>query len=247
VQDTAQVLGIEDLLDRRPRQLSGGRRQRVALGRAMVRRPSAFLFDEPLSNLDAKLRGTMRADLARLHARVEATSIYVTHDQLEAMTLADQIVVMKDGRIQQAGSPLDVYDRPANAFVAEFMGAPTMNLFDATVAIADGRASIRAGGVRVDLPAADGLAAGPVRLGIRPQDLHVGPNGSIPMTVEVVETLGSECLVHGRSGDVSLVARTPVAERPAPGDRIDLAVDPSRVHLFDSATSQRIAIAQEQS
>jgi len=248
VGEAAAMLELEGLLDRTPKQLSGGQRQRVAMGRAIVRRPQVFLFDEPLSNLDAKLRGSMRADLARLHRRLSATSIYVTHDQLEAMTLADQIVVMRDGRIQQIGAPLDIYDRPANRFVAEFLGSPTMNVLDAMVVIDGGKAIVRAGeALTLELPAANGLAAGPVHLGIRPQDLHLATDpgatsstgAQVTVDVEVVETLGSECLVHGRTGGVALVARTPATSRVSPGSRLALTVDPARVHLFDPTTGAR--------
>jgi ABC-type sugar transport system ATPase subunit len=240
VSEAAAMLELDGLLDRYPRQLSGGQRQRVAMGRAIVRRPAVFLFDEPLSNLDARLRGSMRADLARLHARLGATSVYVTHDQLEAMTLADQIVVMKSGRVQQAGRPLEVYERPANTFVAEFMGAPTMNLFDAELSLAEGSACLRADGVALDLPARDGLRPGPVRVGIRPQDLVRDAGGTLVLEVEVVELLGSEALVHGRAGGIALVARTPVSEEVHPGQRVELTIDPARVHVFDRSTGLRI-------
>ena len=241
VREAAAMLELETLLDRTPKQLSGGQRQRVAMGRAIVRRPQVFLFDEPLSNLDAKLRGSMRADLARLHRRLEATSIYVTHDQLEAMTLADQIVVMRDGKIQQIGAPLEIYDRPANRFVAEFLGSPTMNVLDATIALSNGHAVVRAGdAVSIELPAREGLVAGPVQVGIRPQDLlPAGEGARVSLDVEVVETLGSECLVHGRAGGVGLVARTPATARVPPGSRLDLTVDPARVHVFDKTTGAR--------
>jgi ABC-type sugar transport system ATPase subunit len=239
VREAAAMLELEALLDRTPKQLSGGQRQRVAMGRAIVRRPQVFLFDEPLSNLDAKLRGSMRADLARLHRRLSATSIYVTHDQLEAMTLADQIVVMRDGKIQQIGAPLDIYDRPANRFVAEFLGSPTMNVVEAAVTVTEGRAKVQAGESLTLELSGSGMAPGRVHLGIRPQDLHPAGDGPIPLHVEVVETLGSECLVHGKAGGVPLVARTPATQKVHPGQRLPLTVDPARVHLFDPITGLR--------
>src|SRR2546425_7096886 len=205
VRDAAEILGIQELLKRKPRQLSGGQRRRVAVGRAIVRHPQVFLFDEPLSNLDAKLRVQMRVELKRLHERLETTAIYVTHDQVEAMTLGDRVVVMKDGWIQQVGEPLELYGKPANRFVAGFIGSPAMNFVEVTVADANGALWADTPGFRVKVPLASAGRLGPYRgqrvtLGIRPEDLRVatgsdGADHSFDTVVEVVEPLGSEILL----------------------------------------------------
>src|SRR5213079_1972723 len=217
VSEAATLLGIPDLLKRKPRQLSGGQRQRVAVGRAIVRHPQVFLFDEPLSNLDAKLRVQMRVELKRLHERLETTAIYVTHDQVEAMTLGDRVVVMKDGWIQQVGEPLELYGRPANKFVAGFIGSPSMNFLDVKVADANGALWAEAHGLRVKVPPAHTSRLMPykgqqVTLGVRPEDLQLA-SGSDPSeyvfdaVVDVVEPLGSEILLDLRAANSTIVAR----------------------------------------
>jgi multiple sugar transport system ATP-binding protein len=233
VTDAAAALSIEHLLARRPRELSGGQRQRVALGRAIVREPAVFLFDEPLSNLDAKLRVQMRAELARLHRRLGTTVIYVTHDQVEAMTLGDRIVLMNHGVIQQVDEPLAIYRRPANRFVASFIGSPTMNFF--TGSIADGRFRVADGMAGLSLDAEGGpLRPGPAVLGVRPEDLVVD-GGAVPFTtaeVEVAEHLGHETLAHVSVGGASHVVRVPGDRAVSPGDRLSLGVRPGGAHLF---------------
>ncbi len=233
VDEAARMLEIGHLLDRQPRQLSGGQRQRVAMGRAIVREPQAFLFDEPLSNLDAKLRVTMRGEIRRLQRRLGTTSIYVTHDQVEAMTMADRLVVLNGGRVEQVGSPLEVYRRPASTFVAAFIGAPAMNLLPAT----RGGGAVRVAGV--DLAPAEG--AGPVTLGVRPEDLRLAPGGGagLPLAVQDVEELGASRLVHGRAGEAVLTLAVPAGtELPA---EVRVISDPSALHFFDPATGRRIA------
>jgi len=238
VGEAARILGIEDLLDRKPRQLSGGQRQRVAVGRAIVREPKAFLFDEPLSNLDAKLRVATRAELKALHQRLKTTTVYVTHDQEEAMTLGDRIVVMSKGVIQQAGPPLDVYRRPVNRFVASFIGSPPMNFIDGRV---EGAAFVEdtdnRGGtpLRIPLPAALAAYAGrQVVLGVRPQSLRPAPDGPVELVVRVVEPLGDTIDVHGSTDAGSaVVARIPAAAPLAPGQVSRFAIEPGSIHLFE--------------
>ena len=237
----AEVLGITDLLDRKPGALSGGQRQRVAVGRALVRRPAAFLFDEPLSNLDAKLRHQTRGELKELHARVATTSIYVTHDQEEAMTLGDRVVVMKDGVIQQVGPPLEVYRRPANRFVATFIGAPAMNLVDAVVG-EDGR-SLRlpgGGGLPVDASLTPGAS---VVAGIRPQHLVEAPDG-MECRVRVCEPLGDETdvMLDGPDG-IQLTARLRLASVPTTGSTMRLGASAGDVHVFDAKSGIRLEAA----
>jgi len=233
VQATAELLGIGALLARKPRQLSGGQRQRVAMGRAIVRQPKLFLFDEPLSNLDAKLRVQMRAEIRRLQRRLGVTSLYVTHDQVEAMTLGDRLLVLEGGRAVQLATPMEVFARPADVYVAGFIGAPAMNFLAAT--LLPGAVRL-AGGQVIPLPAA-GLA-GPVTLGIRPEHVSLAEDG-IPLAVELVEPLGSETLVHGRMADgTALLAKLPGA---APvGDRVTVALAPDALHLFDAASGRRL-------
>ena len=250
VKHAAEVLGIQPLLERRPRQLSGGQRQRVALGRAIVRNPRVFLFDEPLSNLDAALRVQMRVELKRLHDRLETTAIYVTHDQVEAMTLGDRVVVMRDGTVQQEGAPLHLYDQPANRFVAGFIGSPAMNFLPVSVAAAGDALWAEAPGLRVRIPP---QKAEPLRryagqraiLGLRPEALRVAAGSdsadyAFDATVEVVEPLGSEILLDVRVGESPVVARVDPGVRVAAHDRVRLAFDPARVHLFDAGTEKAI-------
>jgi multiple sugar transport system ATP-binding protein len=250
VQDAADILGIRELLKRKPRQLSGGQRQRVAVGRAIVRHPQVFLFDEPLSNLDAKLRVQMRVELKKLHNRLETTAVYVTHDQVEAMTLGDRVVVMKDGWIQQVGEPLELYGRPANKFVAGFIGSPAMNFVDVTINDSGSAVTAESQGLRITLPPA---RAGSMRaykgqtvaFGIRPEDVHVAGGAdpahhSFDATVEVVEPLGSEILLDVRVGGASIVARVEPTVRMKVQDKVRLAVNAERLHFFDAKTEQAI-------
>jgi multiple sugar transport system ATP-binding protein len=250
INNAASILGIESLLQRKPRQLSGGQRQRVALGRAIVRDPKVFLFDEPLSNLDAKLRVQMRVELKKLHERLAVTSVYVTHDQVEAMTLGDRVVVMKDGVVQQVGEPLELYNEPANRFVAGFIGSPAMNFADVTLADGTGGAVAEAQGLKIVLP---GQLASRARaklgrkatLGIRPEDIHIaGPADSadhcFDANVEVVEQLGSEILLDMRVGPALMVASVEPTVRVRAHDKLKLALKPERLHLFDAESEVAI-------
>ncbi len=239
----AGILQLDHLLERKPKALSGGQRQRVAIGRAIVREPEVFLFDEPLSNLDAALRGQMRIELARLHAQIGATMIYVTHDQVEAMTLADKIVVLNGGRVEQVGSPLELYRRPANRFVAGFLGAPRMNFLPVAISGADaGGITVELGGRRLVLPR-NGLAApgSTGTLGVRPEDFTLAGgdgDGLLDGDVSLVERLGGEALAYVRSdvaGDEPIVVKLPGDSALARNDRIRLAVAPAACHLFDAA------------
>ena len=250
VKEAAGILGIEPLLQRKPRQLSGGQRQRVALGRAIVRHPQLFLFDEPLSNLDAKLRVQMRVELKRLHERLETTAIYVTHDQVEAMTLGDRVVVMKDGVVQQVGEPLELYGNPANRFVAGFIGSPAMNFAEVTIAESGGGLWAETAGIRVRIPSARVGALRPhtgkrATLGVRPEALRIA-NGSDPAdyvceaTVDVVEPLGSEILLNLTAGANEFVARVDPGVTVKTHERVRLAFDPARLHFFDHATESAI-------
>jgi sn-glycerol 3-phosphate transport system ATP-binding protein len=250
VREVSGLLGLDELLKRKPAQLSGGQRQRVAMGRALAREPRAFLLDEPLSNLDAKLRMQLRAELKRIHQLVPTTSIYVTHDQVEAMTLGDRIAVMAAGRIQQLGVPQEVYEHPANLFVAGFIGSPPMNLFDG--AMHDGR--VAAAGVEIVRPRG---TDGDVVMGVRPECLEPAGGDDWRPTIEIqvtlVEPLGSEVMVHGAlpgseaaraaltQGEGVITARLPPGVRPAPGERLPLAFDPDAAHLFDRATGLAIS------
>ncbi|GJD51673.1 sn-glycerol-3-phosphate import ATP-binding protein UgpC [Methylobacterium crusticola] len=237
VREAARMLGLETMLDRYPRQLSGGQRQRVAMGRAIVRKPQVFLFDEPLSNLDAKLRVQMRVEIRRLQRSLGVTTVYVTHDQVEAMTMADRLVVMNGGRIEQVGTPIEIYRRPATRYVATFMGSPPMNILPAEVV---------PGGVRIEdatIPVATpGLAPGAaVEAGIRPEDLRLAPEG-LAFGVAFVEELGATRLLHGRLGGAELVVQVPAGPEPAEGAAIRLAVAPGALHLFDPGTGQRLGM-----
>jgi multiple sugar transport system ATP-binding protein len=239
VRQAAGILGLEPLLARHPRQLSGGQRQRVAMGRAIVRDPKVFLFDEPLSNLDAKLRVQMRAEIKALQRRLNTTTVYVTHDQIEAMTMADKIVVMRDGRVEQVGAPLDLYDRPANLFVASFIGSPAMNFLGGRLAN-DVRAFIADDGTRIAVDAVPAAASGrPVVLGVRPEHVALDASGTAA-EVRVVEPTGSEThLLMSLAGQsFSCLLRDRVAL--APGDRVGVALRPGALHFFDAATQMRI-------
>ncbi|MCG5479162.1 ABC transporter ATP-binding protein [Sinorhizobium alkalisoli] len=229
VREAADILALGPLLDRLPKQLSGGQRQRVAMGRAIVRHPQVFLFDEPLSNLDAKLRVTMRAEIKELHQRLKTTTVYVTHDQIEAMTMADRIVVMRGGKVEQIGRPLELYDRPVNTFVASFIGSPAMNLLEGR--IVDG-SFVTSGGVALPLPS-DGKGDAAGIYGIRPEHLTITESGA-PATVVVVEPTGSEThvIVKLGSAEMTLVLRDRVDLDP--GQPITIAPDPSKIHLFSS-------------
>ena len=250
VRQAAEILGIQALLERRPRQLSGGQRQRVALGRAIVRHPRVFLFDEPLSNLDATLRVQMRMELKRLHHRLETTAIYVTHDQVEAMTLGDRVVVMKDGLVQQVGEPLELYARPTNRFVASFIGSPAMNFAEVAVAESDGALWAEAAGLRIKIPSKKQAILQPyagrhVVLGVRPEALRVA-SGADPAeyafdtAVEVVEPLGNEILLDVRAGAHAMVARVDPATRVKVHEKVRLAFDPERLHFFDPGSEAAI-------
>ncbi len=243
VAQTAEMLGIGQLLERRPSQLSGGQRQRVAMGRAIVRRPSVFLFDEPLSNLDAKLRGQVRGEIKRLHQAIGTTIIYVTHDQVEAMTLADRIVILRAGEIEQVGTPDEVYNRPASVFVGGFVGAPAMNFCRARI-VGDAIRFEDGAGLPLHAVAAGGAAALDGReiiLGIRPEHFTLAGQGpALSGIVQVVEPLGSDTLIHFSCGGATLTARVPPQTRPAPGETLTIGVDPARLHLFDAATERAL-------
>ena len=250
VTEAAQFLGIRELLERKPRALSGGQRQRVALGRAIVRNPQVFLFDEPLSNLDAQLRGDMRSEIKKLHQRLHATIVYVTHDQIEAMTMGDRIVVMKDGLIQQMGTPMEVYSRPVSRFVASFIGSPAMNFVDCTVEQRAERLCFVNRDMQLGVPPGQaarlaGHIGRPVTIGIRPEDLwsaehHTAADATIDARVEVVEPLGHETLLDMNAGHARLVGRFRPDATVRPGEPIRLAVDVARLHAFDSATGVAI-------
>jgi multiple sugar transport system ATP-binding protein len=241
IQEVAETLDITSLLDRRPAQLSGGQRQRVALGRALIREPEVFLMDEPLSNLDAALRVQMRAELARLHERLGITTVYVTHDQVEAMTMGDRIVLMRDGVLQQVDAPEALYARPANLFVAGFVGSPKMNMLPATRTSADGAHAVRCLETTFALAAASRPqeSGGELTLGLRPEDLRWARTGTgdgdvrLEGRVEVVEPLGSETLITVAVGEHRLVARFPPRTGISSGELVELAFDPAHVHLFD--------------
>ncbi len=228
VQDAAEILELKDLLKRKPKALSGGQRQRVAMGRAIVREPKVFLFDEPLSNLDAQLRLQMRIEIARLHKRMGATTVYVTHDQVEAMTLASRIAVMKDGVLQHYGSPMEIYSRPANRFVATFIGSPSMNILPGTV---DGTV-FRGNGFAVPLGAGDHSRV--AEIGIRPQSFEAAVAGPIKAEVDFVEALGAETFVHCRVGGSKLTAQVPVGLKVSTGDTLSFEVKDGAVHRFDA-------------
>src|SRR5499427_1856054 len=244
VNRAAEILGLKPYLDRYPRQLSGGQRQRVAMGRAIVRDPKVFLFDEPLSNLDAKLRVQMRIEIKALHQRLKTTTIYVTHDQIEAMTMADKIVVMHDGRVEQIGAPLDLYDRPDNLFVAGFIGSPAMNFFPGTICYNGSAGFDGPGGVRLPLRTppqrAPELSDGtPSVYGVRPEHFVLSDDG-IDAEIQVVEPTGSETQLVARLGGQDVLAVFRERHRFNPGDRVRLKPDIGLVHLFDRATGKRL-------
>ena len=249
VKEAAGILDIEELLDRRPKALSGGQRQRVAVGRAIVRHPKVFLFDEPLSNLDAKLRVQMRAEISALHNRLKATMIYVTHDQVEAMTMGDKIVVMRDGVIQQIGAPLELYNHPVNRFVAAFIGSPPMNLCRLQVKEDGGGVVINENSfsIRIDGKQADDLKpyiGKEIYFGVRPEDLlyqeHPSAQNNIRMKVEVIEPLGAEIHLYVATKDNTFIARIPPRYEFHVGDEINLTPDKSRLHFFDPDTEKSL-------
>ncbi|MFP4250052.1 MAG: ABC transporter ATP-binding protein [Armatimonadota bacterium] len=257
VQDAASMLGIDDYLDRKPGQLSGGQRQRVAVGRAVVREPAVFLMDEPLSNLDAKLRIQTRAELIKLHRRLGITTIYVTHDQVEAMTMGDRIAVMRDGEVQQCASPQEIFDHPANRFVAGFIGSPAMNFIDALLTDDGEELTVEAEGLSVVLPERFGeiksvreRANGPIVFGIRPSDIHDAslpgpvtphPGNTVAAEVEVVEPMGAESMVYLKAGEHRLVASLDSATSASEGEALKVALNLDHAHLFDADTGETIA------
>jgi len=250
VNEAAQILDITHLLDRKPKQMSGGQRQRVAVGRAIVRKPAVFLFDEPLSNLDAKLRVQMRAEISKLQHRLKTTTVYVTHDQVEAMTMGQRIAVMKDGKIHQLGTPLDLYDRPANVFVATFIGTPPMNLIKVTVT--DGGQKLATSKFELPVPKSlrhltEGKDGKKVVVGLRPENIldaarpTRGETAPVHAEVEIAEPLGNEVVVHARLGDDLIVAKLEPHNIPHMGDKIELLVELDSMHLFDAETEKRLS------
>lgn len=251
VNEAAAILGIESLLGRKPKELSGGQRQRVAVGRAIVRKPAVFLFDEPLSNLDAKLRVQMRAEISKLHHRIETTMIYVTHDQIEAMTMGDRIVVMKDGVVQQIDTPLQLYNKPSNKFVAGFIGSPGMNFLHGAVR-KNGKLVFQNGALQLDIP--ESLSAGlgayldkDIIMGIRPENIYdershepIEYKAKSTASVEVVEPLGNETFIYLNAGGSSLVARMKTSTEPTVGSTQNLVVDMGKAHFFDPGTERAI-------
>lgn len=239
INEVAEILSMTELLDRRPNELSGGQRQRVAIGRAMVRDPAVFLFDEPLSNLDAQLRQQMRLEIKKLHQRVGNTIIFVTHDQVEAMTMADRIVIMKDGHIQQVGTPFEVFHKPANTFVAQFIGAPSMNMIDGK--ISKGMIHLN-DGIQVPVSKTANVTEAEVTLGLRPDDLLVSEEkGLFEGKVNVLEPLGTETLVYVTVGGQELIAKASGRTPPELGSSVNLSVDPDNMHMFDKSTGLALA------
>ena len=242
VQRAAEILALTPLLDRFPRQLSGGQRQRVAMGRAIVRDPQVFLFDEPLSNLDAKLRVAMRTEIKELHQRLKTTTVYVTHDQIEAMTMADKIVVMHDGIVEQIGTPLELYDRPENQFVAGFIGSPSMNFLKGRVADDGSAAFIVEGGAVLPLDSVPaGMAGRAAVYGIRPEHIDLSDDDGAPAEVTVIEPTGSEIHVFAKIGDQPVTALFRERYRLTPGETIRLSPERHQVHLFDAETGKRLS------
>ncbi|ACC73178.1 sn-glycerol-3-phosphate ABC transporter ATP-binding protein UgpC [Paraburkholderia phymatum] len=240
IEAAAKMLNLSGYLDRLPRALSGGQRQRVAMGRAVVREPSLFLFDEPLSNLDAKLRVQMRTEIKALHQRLKNTVIYVTHDQIEAMTMADRIVVMNAGRIEQIGRPLELYDRPANLFVASFLGSPSMNFSAGEVVSAANGVALKLGdGEQIRLPGAPVTPGAKVTLGVRPEHIETSTEG-IPMDVEVIEPTGAETHLYGKIGGASWCVTTRERASIEPGQRVTVRFPEQHMHLFDTESGRRL-------
>jgi multiple sugar transport system ATP-binding protein len=238
VAGAAKILNLQDYLHRYPRELSGGQRQRVAMGRAIVRDPKVFLFDEPLSNLDAKLRVAMRAEIKALHQRLKTTTVYVTHDQVEAMTMADRIAVMNEGRIEQLGAPLELYDHPANLFVAQFIGSPAMNIVEGV--LRKSASYVEALGHRWPIGRTpEGYEGQAVRYGIRPEHIHIGSEG-IAAEVVVVEPMGAEAELIVKVGDTPFTVKTHGRSGAKPGERISLQPDAQNAHVFDAASGRRI-------
>lgn len=245
VQNAAQILGIEPILDRKPKELSGGQRQRVALGRAIVRKPQVFLFDEPLSNLDAKLRVQTRTEISKLHRQLKSTMVYVTHDQVEAMTMGDRIVVMNEGRIQQIAAPLSLYRKPANRFVAGFIGSPSMNLIEGRIEPSGEGCRFVSSGIEVELP--DYVTSfgyvDAVTLGVRPENIQISNEStrSQPFTLDVVEPMGNEIVLYASQGIHHVVARVVPQSLPEPGSPIHLSFETDQLHFFDQATGDALA------
>jgi multiple sugar transport system ATP-binding protein len=242
VLDAARILNLDKLLDRHPRELSGGQRQRVAMGRAIVRDPKVFLFDEPLSNLDAKLRVAMRAEIKALHQRLKTTTVYVTHDQIEAMTMADRIVVMHDGIIEQIGTPLDLYDRPDNLFVAQFIGSPSMNVIAGSLQGTGSGTTVQAAGTHWPVPAqVAGSPGQAVHYGIRPGDIHLSPTAQgIAAKVIVVEPTGAETELLVQVGDAQVVVVIHGRTSAQPDETVHLVIDTDKAHVFDTASGKRL-------
>jgi multiple sugar transport system ATP-binding protein len=234
VHESADLLGIEDLLDRKPRELSGGQRQRVAMGRAMVRRPRLFLLDEPLSNLDARLRASVRLELKQLHRKIQSTILYVTHDQVEAMTLGDKVVVMRNGMVHQIAQPETIYSSPADTFVARFIGSPEMNLYQGMLFQKDGRSHFQGTGFSLDLGGLKpNIEQGEVEVGIRPEDIEIGQSATaLRGKVEIISNIGSEKYLHVDLGEGSLTVRAPKEAIFKPGQLILLTINPHRLHIF---------------
>lgn len=242
VKEAARILELGELLKRRPRELSGGQRQRVAMGRAIVRDPAVFLFDEPLSNLDAKLRVQMRLELQHLHRRLKTTSLYVTHDQVEAMTLAQRVMVMNKGIAEQIGTPVEVYEKPASRFVASFIGSPAMNLLDGRISAAGTHFELE-GGMTLPIGRSAVECIGRnMTLGIRPEHIALSSQaeGGVPLVVDTLEMLGADNLAHGRWGEQKLVVRLAHQHRPTAGSTLWLHLPEHHLHLFDGETGQRV-------
>ena len=250
VLEAAKILGIEHLLDRKPRELSGGQRQRVALGRAIVRHPKVFLFDEPLSNLDAKMRVKMRAELSKLHKRLNATSIYVTHDQVEAMTLGDKIVLLNDGEVQQIADPLTLYHKPKNRFVAGFIGSPPMNFFEGVIKRKENKVFFINEFVEVPIISEKARTFEEnkeVILGVRPEDIYHEPfrhneEPSFKATVDFIETLGNEVLVYYSRGEFQFISRITPRAIPKEGETLEVLIDPEKIHIFDKDTGLNLLV-----
>jgi multiple sugar transport system ATP-binding protein len=252
VREAAEILGIEKLIERKPKALSGGQRQRVAVGRAIVRKPKAFLFDEPLSNLDAKMRVQMRTEISKLHTRLTSTMIYVTHDQVEAMTMGDRIVVMKDGLIQQVASPLDLYDNPANQFVAGFIGSPPMNFFNGVLEQKDGAMTFNEGtfSLRVEdshRQALQSYVGKEIVFGVRPEDIYDAlfvtnpqPDSQVKAKVEVVEPMGAEVFLYMNTGKHSFIARVDTHDQARVNQELTMVFELKKSHFFDKETQQTI-------